>query len=141
QNARWRCFDGELLAFYAIVDLTPAERRRHAGIIARAGAVGGRERLAGNVLEVVDVDAVAARPHCALDGRDLRVLAGDDGRDDLAEEEPRVVRRSRGQRDVDVQAVGAGGFRDAGRADELELVANPPRDVEHPGERDVRHRI
>ena len=61
-----------------VVELLPRERRRDAGELAGARAVGGRQRLAENVLQVVHVDR-AARPraHGALDRRGLRMPRGD----------------------------------------------------------------
>ena len=45
----------------ARLDFLPAQRRRHAGVVAGARGVRGRERLPEDVLQVVDVDR-AARP-------------------------------------------------------------------------------
>ena len=61
--------DGERLAVDAVVHLLPGERRRDAGELAGARAVGGRQRLAEDVLQEVDVDALAARGDRALDRR------------------------------------------------------------------------
>ena len=65
-------FDRERLAVEPLVHFLPGERRRHAGVVAGARAVGGRQRLAEDVLQAVDVDALAARGDRALDGGDLR---------------------------------------------------------------------
>ena len=51
------------------------------------------------------------------------------------------VRRVRREADVDVQAVGAGRFRDAGGAERVEFVVNPARDLEHARETDAGHGI
>ena len=108
--------DGERFAVDAVVDLLPGQRRRNAGVVAGARAVGGRQRLAEDVLQVVDVDALAARRHASRSTvAMLRMLLRDDGRDDLAEEQAGFVRRARRQRHVDVQAVGARRFRHADR--------------------------
>ena len=62
--------DGECLAVDAVVHLLPGERRRDAGEFAGARAVGGRERLPEDVLQEVDVDALAARARrCARSSR------------------------------------------------------------------------
>ena len=45
-----------------VVDFLPRQRRRDAGVLAGARAVGGRQRLAEDVLQVVDVDALARAP-------------------------------------------------------------------------------
>ena len=52
--------DRERFAVDALVYLAPRQRRRHARVLAGARAVRGRQRLAGDVLQVVDVDALAA---------------------------------------------------------------------------------
>ena len=71
----------------------------------------------------------------ALDGGDLRVFLGDDGGDDLTEEQTGFVGHVRRQRDVDVQTVRPGGFRKSDGADVVELIVDPPSDVEHTVER------
>ena len=58
---RRRGGDREVLRIHARVHLLPRQRRRDAGEVAGARAVGGRQRLAEDVLQVVDVDR-AARP-------------------------------------------------------------------------------
>ncbi len=100
--------DREVLRLRPVVHFLPRQRRRHAGKRAAARAVGAGQRLALDVLQVVDVDrAVLAAAHHALDRRDLRMLRRDHGRDDLAEQHARFVRRARRQRDIDVQPFGA----------------------------------
>ena len=119
----------------------PRQRRRDARVVAGPRAVRGRQRLAENVLQVVDVDARAARLDVAFDGRDLRVLLRDHGRDDLAEDQARLVRDAGRKRDVDVQAVGARCLGKPDGAEVVELVVDPPRDVEHARERDALGRV
>ena len=46
-----------------------------------------------------------------------------------------------GQRQIDVQAFGAGRLRHAGGAELVELVVNPAGDLERPAERHAGHRI
>ena len=81
-----------------------------------------------------------ARDH-ALDRRDLRVPRRHDRRDDLTEQHARFVGRARRQRNVDVQAARAGRLREAGTPSDVQLVADPARDVEHAGERRAVGRI
>ena len=98
------------------VHFLPGQRRRDARELAGARAVGGRERLAQDVLQKVHVDgALRAALHHAFDRRLLRVARRDDRRDDLAEEHARLVRRVRRQRNVDVQAARARRLREARR--------------------------
>ena len=118
------------------VDFLPGERRRDAGERAGAGAVGGRERLALDVLQEVDVDGALPPPRDgALDCRRFRMPRRDHRRDDLAEEHAGFVRRVRRQRNVDVQAARPGRLREAGHLQRAQLVAHPARDVENGGER------
>src|SRR5581483_2524643 len=87
----------------ALVDLVPGDRRRRAREGAGAGAVGGRQALAADVLQVVDVDGVGgAAAGRALDGGVRWVGARDQRGDDLAEQEPGLVRGAGAHRDVDV---------------------------------------
>ena len=90
---RRRRADREVARIDRAVHFLPGQRRRHAGVVARARAVGGRQRLAEDVLQEVDVDRAARPPlHRALDRRHLRVPRRDEGRDDLAEQHARLVR-------------------------------------------------
>src|SRR5256885_467119 len=91
----------------AVVDFAPRERRRYARIFAGAGAVGRRERLAGNVLQVVDVHLLTALFDHALDRRLFRVLLRDHRRNDLTEEHSRLIRGTGWQWYIDVEAFGA----------------------------------
>ena len=99
----------------SVVELGPRERRRHAGELVRAHAVGRCERLALDVLQVVDVHRAPSCRDAALDGGDLRVARRDQRGDDPAEQLPGLVGRARLERDVDVQPRGAGRL-DAARA-------------------------
>ena len=65
------------------------------------------------------------------------MLLHDHGGDDLAVEQPRVVRRARRKRDVDVEAVGARRLRHADGAKHIELVTNPAGHIEHARESDA----
>jgi hypothetical protein len=123
------------------VDLGPGERCRHAGVTGGAHAVDGGQRLAADVLQIIDVHAPAARVDGALDGRDPWMALGDERGDDLAEETSGLVRRPRRERDVDVQPLGARRLGDGRRADALELVVDPPGDVHDGAERHAGHRI
>ena len=99
--------DREILPLHAIINLLPRQRRRDAGIIARPRTVSRRQRLAEDVLQVVDINARTSRADASFDGRDLRMLLRHDGCDDLAEEQAGIVRGAGGKRHVDVKAVSA----------------------------------
>ena len=92
----------------------------------RARAVGARQRLALDVLQVVDVDgAVLAPPHHALDGGHLRMLRRHHRRDDLAEQHARFVRRARRQRDDRRAGPRTRRLRKALHLDAIELLLDP----------------
>ena len=112
--------------------LFPGERRRDAGVVGGARRVGGRQRLAQDVLEVVDVDGAApALLDHPFDRGDLRMLRRDDRGDHVAEQLPGLVSRPLREREVDVQPARSGRFRHAGDAQPIELVLDVARDVQH----------
>src|SRR5204863_8362857 len=59
--------DREIFALHTATDFVPRQRRRDPRVLARPRAVGRRERLAGDVLQVIDVHAPASRAHGPLD--------------------------------------------------------------------------
>ena len=58
-DARRHRRNREVASIDPLVDFLPGQRRGHAGVVAGARAVGGRERLAEDVLQAIDVDALA----------------------------------------------------------------------------------
>src|SRR5205814_9065315 len=99
--------NGEVFTRDVFVYFTPGQRRRDAGIVAGPGAVGGGERFPLDILQVIDIHASTTGANAPLDRCELWMLLRDHRRDDLTEDQPGLVRRPRGQRDVDVQSVGA----------------------------------